>query len=129
MLDPRFNKNISMPTVSWLPLDLWCLGFVIASNLLAAWFFSNFPQHLWSVLHRDPVFTKDDLAGAAVTRYGGLGDLWVCPLCLGTWMSLLVAGILACFTLAPAPAVGFMVVSMFTWPICFYLLYGILKRI
>ena len=126
MLEPHFNKSISMPTVNWVPLDLWILGFVITANLLSAWFFSNFPQHLWSALHQDPVFTKDDLACAAVTRYGGFGDLWVCPLCLGTWMSVFVATTLSCVT---APGIAFILTSVFTWPVCFYLLYGILKRI
>lgn len=68
-------------------------GLLIVNHLLLAWLHSNFPQHLWNFLHRqaDPVFTKDDLINAAALRYGGWGDLWSCPLCLGTWIGALVS--------------------------------------
>ena len=116
----------------FLPLDLWCLGFVVMANFMAAWFLSNFPQHLWNLWHKGqpPIYTKDDLTTAAITRYGVYGDLWVCPLCLGTWFSFAVSNILACanwFTVGQA--FPFVVISTVTWPVCFYILYGILKRV
>lgn len=121
-----------MNTENFWPLfSLWTLGLVVASNLLAAWFLSNFPQHLWNAVHRlDEVFTKDDLTDAAVSRYGKWGDLWVCPLCLGTWISGGVALVVAMLAELPFATVAkFTGVGMTTWPVCFYLLYGILKRV
>jgi len=115
-----------------LPLDLWVLGFVVLANFMAAWFLSNFPQHLWNLLHGTDsmVYTKDDLMTAAVDRYGAYGDLWICPLCLGTWFSFAVSSILALGGgLSIAPALLFVGIATTTWPVCFYLLYGILKRI
>ena len=122
-----------MPIGSFsLPLDLWCLGFVVLANFMAAWFFSNFPQHLWNLLHDadSKVHTKDDLMLAAVDLYGAYGDLWICPLCLGTWFSLAVSSTLALAAWLPVrEALPLILVSTFTWPVCFYLLYGILKRV
>ena len=122
-----------MPTLDLpVPLNLWCLGLLILTNFMAAWFFSNFPQHLWNKLHpkQSPVFTKDDLMLAAVDRYGAFGDLWICPLCLGTWFSFGVSTILALSTgLALTPALVFVLAAASTWPVCFYLIYGVLKRI
>jgi hypothetical protein len=129
----HFDKNTPMHigTLS-LPLDLWCLGFVVMANLMTAWFFSNFPQHLWNLLYPDgeKVYTKDDLMTRAMDRCGAVGDLWICPMCLGTWMSFIVSTVAS--VLASQPLMErwqFMLTATFTWPVCFYLLYGILKRV
>lgn len=115
----------------WSAFRLWTVGFTLTANLLAAWFFSNFPQHLWNLVHRhDTVFTKDDLTTAAVGRYGSWGDLWVCPICLGTWISLLVATGLGVLTdVSLVHGLRFAAFSALSWPLYFYLLYGVLKRI
>jgi hypothetical protein len=114
-----------------LPLELWCLGFVVLANFMSAWFFSNFPQHLWNLLHDDnQVYTKDDLVTAAVDRHGAFGDLWVCPICLGTWFSFLISFLLGISVGLPAREVlQFTAIATTTWPVSFYLLYGILKRV
>ena len=120
-----------MPIVNSL-LEPWLVGFVVMANLMAAWFFSNFPQHLWNTLRlsEDQVYTKDDLMSAAIQRFGSFGDLWVCPICLGTWMSTAVASALPLFyPLHGLQCLQFIAAAAFTWPVCFYLLYGILKRV
>lgn len=81
-------------------------------------------------MHRtgSPIYTKSELEEQAAIRHGSWGDLWVCPLCLGTWISALVATILTLIW-PELPALGFIASSALTWPVLFYLLYGILKRI
>lgn len=122
-----------MNTGSFSPplLELYGLGALLTANLLAAWFHSNLAQHVWNLLHRgDPVFTKDDLTAAAIERHPTFGDLWVCPLCLGTWFALVVSGVLAAGWL-PAPwgaRATFIAAATLTWPILYYVLHKHLSR-
>lgn len=118
-------------TFSQRVVDLYLLGFVITVNLLAAWFHSNFPQHLWNLLHRglNPVYTKDDLTNAAIETYRNLGDLWVCPLCLGTWFSMFVSLIVATLGgLDGRQAFYFVTAATLSWPAGYYLLHKHLSR-
>jgi hypothetical protein len=113
-------------------VDLYFLGFLITTNLLAAWFHSNFPQHLWNLTHPlgEKVYTKDDLMEQAITTYGSFGDLWVCPICLGTWMSLLVSFFM-CHELPFPPGsvwFHFTLTAMFTWPVGFYAIHKFLSK-
>ena len=106
-------------------LEPYIAGFLVVTNLLAAWFHSNFAQHVWNARHRGEqclVFTKDDLAEKAAIRYGAWGDLWVCPLCLGTWFSLVVSAVLvASYGLVLDKAIIFVPFAALTWPVGFYL--------
>lgn len=118
-------------TFSQRAVDFYVLGFLITANLLTAWFHSNFAQHVWNLLHPigPRVYTKDDLTSAAVDAYGGWGDLWVCPICLGTWMSLFVAFLVATVVgLEHAIWVNFIIVAITTWPLGFYAVHRLLSR-
>lgn len=89
MLNGRIALHITTTMQATVSLVLhYLVGLLVTNHLLSAWIYSNFPQHLWNLVHpgSEEVYTKDDLASAAVTRYGSWGDLWVCPLCVGTWI-------------------------------------------
>jgi hypothetical protein len=119
-----------------IPLETYLFGFVVAANLLAAWFHSNLAQHVWNLTHPDtaPVFTKDDLATAAATQHGAIGDLWICPICLGTWVSVIVGLVVAiCSATALRPiTTGEMFQTALqcalTWPLGYYLLHRHMSR-
>jgi hypothetical protein len=102
---------------------IYFVGLLITNHLLLAWTHSNFPQHLWNAIHKEAsVFTKDDLTIAAL-RYGAWGDLWTCPLCIGTWLGLFVAVVL--FLCSSAPFL-FIPLGAFSWA---GILYPIHKKI
>lgn len=99
----------------------YAAGFLISLNLILAWFHSNFAQHLWNRLHPgNVVYTKDDLAVAAVVRYGDMGDLWLCPICLGTWLSLLTAVGVVLSSAAPWQLIP---LGTLTWPGLAYIIH------
>jgi hypothetical protein len=92
----------------------YLLGLFVTHHLILAWVVTNFPQHVWNLLHRkeDPIYTRDDLVLAAVGRYGGWGDLWTCPLCSGTWIGAMVA---SAFLLTFSLPWWFIPIGAFTW--------------
>ena len=106
---------------SLLHLDFWVdylFGALIACNLMAAWFHTNFAQHVWNATHRNGngVETKDDLIIRAVSLYPVWGDLWICPICFGTWLSVFLSTGL---WVAGAPA-EIILAGTFSWPFIFY---------
>lgn len=91
-------------------------GLFVLFDLLSAWFISNLAQHVWNFIHHssgtdEEVFTKDDLLIAS-TRYGKWGDLWTCPLCLGTWLSFAVAASIVAVVDLPW---WFIPLAVFSW--------------
>jgi hypothetical protein len=118
-------------TFSAKAVDLYVLGFALLVNVLAAWFFSNFPQHLWNFMHPlgDRVYTKEDLTEQAVSAYGSFGDLWVCPICLGTWFSVIIAAFVATVGGLEGLIWGrFIFVSTFSWPAGYYFVHKVFSR-
>lgn len=110
-----------------LDIIFYLVGLLIACNLLGAWFFSNFPQHLYNLVLRptEPVFTKGDFETAVILRFKTWGDLFTCPICLGTWMSIVVA----VWMMALTPASWkLLIVGPLSWPFLFFLLYTWIRR-
>ena len=104
-----------------LTLEFWAdyaVGALVACNLLAAWFHTNFAQHVWNEFHKraDAVETKDDLLLQASIKYPVWGDLWVCPICFGTWLSVALSTGL---WIVGAPA-EIILAGTFSWPFVFY---------
>lgn len=72
-------------------------GILAVRGLIAVWFFSNFPIHLFESLglieERHSVVTWDQFQiwlAAGVPAF--LAELLSCPVCLSVWLSLGVAG-------------------------------------
>ncbi len=97
----------------------YAAGALMTSGLLFAWFHSNLAQHVWNAFRRHahyPAETKDDLLVATLTLYPRFGELWICPLCLGTWVGLAVAAILV----ATGASGALLPLGALSWPAIYY---------
>ena len=72
-------------------LFTWFAGFVVMLNFQMVWSRTNMPVHVWNWWHNEKIYTSDDLVTASL-RYGAFGDLWVCPICLGQYLAILLVG-------------------------------------
>jgi len=99
-------------------LSTWFAGFVIVLHFQIVWTRTGFPVHIWNFLHRDSLFTKDELLVASL-RYPRWGELWVCHICagqhvaFGAGLGLLLASIIG----APVSVWG-AVLGVLSWSGC-----------
>lgn len=78
------------------PLEIYVLSWLISCNLSCAWEFSPFRVHLFSFLNKclrreREIFTQEDWEYELASHWGAFGEMLMCPLCYGTWLSLAVS--------------------------------------
>jgi len=77
-------------------LIMGTLAFLIGGNLTNAWLTTNVAVHIWnSVFRGNRVFTRADMTSMAFAKFGAFGDLFVCPICSGTWFTLLATALVS----------------------------------
>lgn len=94
----------------------------VVHNVLQAWLGSSFPIHVWNTLiakSGSRVYGRPDMVLAAFSRFGAFGELFVCPICAGTWITLLTSAVI---TFCAGLPVWFVIVATLSIP-------GIVARI
>jgi hypothetical protein len=105
------------------------LGLLVATDLLFVWNVTNFPIHVCKFILKDDcpdegVHDRDSWENWCILRLGTFGEMLVCPICHGHWLSLFVGLVFTiCF---PLPW-GFPFVAMFTYPVLGYLVLNTVK--
>lgn len=103
------------------------LGALITSSVIVTWFGTTLAVHISKklrLLNSDlDIYTWEEWSDYMLIRYPFFGELLSCPLCLGFWVSLVVATILSAIN----PVVGywFIAASGFSWPLISYLAFRI----
>lgn len=67
----------------------------VVTNIIVTWNLTNFPLHISSLIFKkiipeEATFDRDAWENWLIIRFGLLGELFVCPICLGHWVSLTV---------------------------------------
>jgi hypothetical protein len=117
--------------------EYYVLGALITSSLIVTWFNTNLPLHVWSLLglmqdmeddldiagypvDAGPPETWEDWETLTFTQNKFFSELLTCPLCLGTWVSTIVAISLIVIN---ELTWWFLPATMFSWPLLAFLLY------
>jgi hypothetical protein len=101
-------------------LMLYVLGFFITADLMLAWFGTDFPAH-WLRLGDWEAFRnwcRMKLGSRGFLQYL-LGQLLICPICLGHWFAAVVAAHLSYFCGLPWAVA---VIGIFSWPLLSFIL-------
>jgi hypothetical protein len=92
---------------------VYLLGLLITGNLLAIFFETNFTAHISALVNRENHLTRDDVANWLISHeLYFLGELYLCPICTGTWLAFITAVGMVAFG-APAWLIP---AGMFSWP-------------
>jgi len=75
--------------INYLLIYLACILFV--SNIIAVLEYTNLKVYILSLFIKEKIYTLDDLHDYIIDNWGKLGELLSCPLCYGTWLSLLAS--------------------------------------
>jgi hypothetical protein len=97
-------------------------GLLISLNWMASWEYTTLKVKflkLWLLLSREKaeVYTPQDFDNYVCLRWGLLGELLSCPICLSHWVGALTSTILCYFFECPFYLV---ILSFFTYPIIIY---------
>jgi hypothetical protein len=80
-------------------LVFYLLGYLVSTTLIVAWFFTSFPLHLTRLVTfgqlEHSTATWGDWLTWVRSHSATAAELLGCPICLGFWISLLVASIVA----------------------------------
>jgi len=108
----------------------YILGSLCVSNFIVVWKTTNISVHLYKFLFfykkNDLIFTSDDLEDHLAMNCGKIGELLICPLCLATHISWIVA--LVIYLLSDCTPY-IILYGTFSWPLISFLFYGIAKKI
>ena len=101
----------------------------IVTNIIVTWNVTNFPLYITAILfHRtvpeEATYDREAWETWLILRFDKLGELFVCPICLGHWVALIVGGIFY-FTVPGLPWF-YPILCMFSMP---WLSYAALNKL
>jgi len=93
---------------------LYIFGALISTGIMVIWNYTFIRIHLFGWIFKDKdIVTIEEFDDEVEERSPKLAELISCPLCLGFWVSVLVA---TTITLINQIHTGFIVGSAFSWP-------------
>lgn len=119
-------------------IEAYILGALITSCWIVVWFLTNLPLHVWSILrlmpkeqeleYNDldldmedaPPETWEDWETLVYTQNKFFSELLTCPLCLGHWISTIVATIIVTLNHLTW---WFLPAAIFSWPLIAFFIY------
>lgn len=68
---------------------IYCATTLVVANLISILEQTNMKLYILSLFIKEDLYTCDDCNDYISDNWGKLGELLTCPLCYGTWLSLL----------------------------------------
>jgi len=105
---------------------LYTAGMLVSSGMIIIWNFSFISVHFlgWMFKGKD-IITVEDLADAIAEKNPNLSELLFCPICLGFWLSLLIAALMWYIN---STSLWFIPICGFSWPLFIFLFYKHIEK-
>jgi len=103
----------------------YILGAIIVSNLIVVWNLTELPVHFYDIFNffnkkKEKLYTRDEWEEHVSLNCGIMGELVMCPLCLATHLSWLVA--LAIYLIS-GTSPWIILYGTLSWPLFSYVFY------
>lgn len=104
----------------------YILGSLISSCIIIIWNFSGISIHLLSRFYKDKIIvTVLDMGDAIAEKHPTISELLYCPLCLGFWVSGLIASLFYYFNNLNWL---FIPCCAFSWPLIIFIFFKLLDE-
>jgi hypothetical protein len=104
------------------------MGALIVSNLITIWNVTNLPVHFYDLAffkkNKKKLYTREEWEDHACLRWGVIGELLICPLCLATHLSW-ITGLFIFLISNCTPWI--ILYGTFSWPLIAYCFFKKLK--